>query len=244
MDLNMKGKVALVTGAGSEIGFGKQCCLGLVEEGAIIVASDINLTGAEKTIALIKERGGGGLALKCDVTDRESVNGMVKTVMDQYGKIDILINNAGGTSHSKPFIEQTRKDWDFDIQLNLYGQMNVMQEVLPHMIKAGYGKVVNFCGGRGLPGLGTYGAAKGGIEHITHSIAAEVGKYGVYVNCIVPGLSKTHFVDNMNQNFVTAVEKGLYQQRLCNAVDVANLTVFLASDKNSYMMGGVIRIQY
>jgi 3-oxoacyl-[acyl-carrier protein] reductase len=122
--------------------------------------------------------------------------------------------------------------------------MYMQKAVFPHMIKAGYGKVVNFCGGRGLPFLSTYGAAKGGVEHLTHSLAAEYAKNGLFINSIVPGLSKTHFVDNMNGNFVDRVESGLYQGRLCNADDVASLVTFMASEKNSYMNGGVIRIQY
>jgi NAD(P)-dependent dehydrogenase (short-subunit alcohol dehydrogenase family) len=244
MDLNMKGKIAVVTGAGSEIGFGRQVCLTLAEEGAVIVASDINVAGAEKTIALVKAKGSDGVAVRCDVTNRDDVKQFVQTVIDQYGRIDILINCAGGCSPAKTFVEQTEKDWDFDIKLNLYSQMYMQHEILPHMINAKYGRIVNFCGGRGLPLMATYGAAKGGVEHITHTIAAEVAKYGIFVNCIVPGLSKTHFVDTMNQGFIDNVEKSLYQGRLCNAVDVANLTVFMASDKNSYMNGGVIRIQY
>ena len=244
MDLNMKGRVAIVTGAGSEIGFGRKTAITLAEEGAIVVASDINLQGAEGTAELINNAGGEAIALKCDVTNQEDVNNFVAAVFEKYGRIDILINNAGGCSPSKTFLDKPVEEWEWDIKLNLFSQLYMQKAVIPHMINAGYGKVVNFCGGRGLPYLSTYGAAKGGVEHITHSIAAEVAKHGVFVNCIVPGLSKTHFVDNMNDKFIDTVESGLYQGRLCNAEDVAYLCTFMASDKNSYMNGGVIRIQY
>jgi 3-oxoacyl-[acyl-carrier protein] reductase len=244
MDLNMKGKVAIVTGAGSEIGFGRKVAFSLADEGAVLVVADINLPGAETTAEKIRENGGEASAYKFDVTKSDEVNAFVDAVIEKYGKIDILINCAGGCSSSKPFLEKTEAEWDWDLKLNLYSQMYMQKAVFPHMIKAGYGKVVNFCGGRGLPFLSTYGAAKGGVEHLTHSLAAEYAKNGLFINSIVPGLSKTHFVDNMNGNFVDRVESGLYQGRLCNADDVASLVTFMASEKNSYMNGGVIRIQY
>ena len=211
MDLHMKGRVAIITGAGSEIGFGRKVALSLAAEGAICVVADINLVGVEKTAELIREAGGEAKAYQFDVTKSDEVNSFVEAVIAAYGKIDILINCAGGCSPSKPFLEKSEEEWDWDIKLNLYSQMYMQRAVLPHMIKAKYGKVVNFCGGRGLPFLSTYGAAKGGVEHLTHSLAAEYAKYGLFINSIVPGLSKTHFVDNMNDKFIDTVEAGLYK---------------------------------
>ena len=116
---------------------------------------------------------------------------MVKAAIDRFGRIDILVNNAGASSREKPFLEMTKADWDLDINVNLVGQMNVAQSVIPHMISRKYGRVINTTGGRGIPGISVYGAAKAGVVAWTHALAGEVAQFGVIVNGIAPGLGDT-----------------------------------------------------
>ncbi|MBA7578972.1 3-oxoacyl-[acyl-carrier-protein] reductase FabG [subsurface metagenome] len=136
MDLGLKGKVALVTGTGSQRGFGKGIALTLAKEGCDIIVSDIDLKGAEQTAAEVKALGSKVIALKADVASRDQVNDMVKKSLEQFGKIDILVNNAGGATPPQPFAETAEAKWDRDINLNLMGVLNCTRSVLPQMISS------------------------------------------------------------------------------------------------------------
>jgi NAD(P)-dependent dehydrogenase (short-subunit alcohol dehydrogenase family) len=121
MELGLEGKIALVTGAGSQIGFGKAIALALAKEGCDVVINDINLEDARKTAAAVEKLGQKSLAVKGDVTRGNDWDNMVKEILDKFGRIDILVNNAGGCTPPRPFLEMTDADWDFDINLNLRG---------------------------------------------------------------------------------------------------------------------------
>jgi NAD(P)-dependent dehydrogenase (short-subunit alcohol dehydrogenase family) len=242
MDLGLKGKTALITGTGSQIGYGKAIALTLAEEGCCIVSTDIDFDGAKKTADEVKANGSEALAVKADVSNRVEVDAMVKKAMDNYGQIDILVNNAGGSSELKPFIEMSRADWDLDIHVNLYGQMNVAQAVLPHMISQNYGRVINFTGGRGIPTISIYGAAKAGIIAFTEALAREVAPYGVIVNGIGPGLGETALVKKAPAAFLEENRQRSALKRLCTPDDVAPAVAFLASDRCSYMVGQFIHL--
>ena len=142
MDLGFKGKVALVTGAGSQVGFGKETALLLAKEGCDTVAvTDVNLEDAEKTAEAVKQLGCKSIAVKADITDGAEVAAMVKKVLDEYGKIDILCNVAGGILHKDnvPIDEQDPAIWEKQLKLNLVGTMNVSQAVVPAMRAQKYG---------------------------------------------------------------------------------------------------------
>ena len=243
MDLKLKGRVALVTGTGSQIGYGKAIALTLAEEGCDVVSADIDLEGATKTAAEIEELGRKSLVVKVDVVSRSSVDKMVKTVIDKFGRIDILINNAGTSSVVQPFMQMTKADWDLDIGVNLYGQMNVAQAVIPHMAAKKYGRIVNCSGGQGIPNISIYGAAKGGIDQFTHALAIEVAPMGIIVNGILPGLGETGLVRTAPKEMLESMRQMSALKRLCTPQDVANMTVFLASDVCSYMVGQVVKLQ-
>ena len=136
MDLQLKDKVALVTGAGSQIGYGKAICLTLAEEGCNIIAVDIDLKGARQTAAEVEDLGPRALAIKVDVTKTAEVDAMVAKAIEKYGKIDILVNNAGASSELRPFIEMTEEDWQFDISVNLIGQMRVARAIRVNHVDA------------------------------------------------------------------------------------------------------------
>jgi len=121
MYLGLKGKVALITGAGSQTGFGKGIALTLAKEGCDIIVSDIDLKGAEQTAAAVKALGHKAMTVKADVTNRAEVDNMVKAALKEFGKIDILVNNAGVGTPPKPFVDSTEEEWDLGINVNLRG---------------------------------------------------------------------------------------------------------------------------
>ena len=242
MDLGLKDKVALVTGAGSQIGYGKGIVLTLAREGCDIVAADIDLEGAQKTAAEVEALGRKAMALKVDVTNRAEVDDMVKAALEQFGKIDILVNNAGASSEMRPFIEMTKEDWDYDINVNLYGQMNVAQAVLPHMMSRQYGRIINLSGGQGIPTISVYGAAKAGVEAFTQALAREVTYSGVIVNGVGPGLAQTGLTVKATPEFMESYIQSSLLKRLCTPEDLAPVVAFLASDVCSYMVGQFINL--
>jgi len=242
MDLLLKNKVALVTGAGSQIGYGKAICLTLAEEGCDIVCADINLEGARQTAAEIKALGRRALAVKADVTNKAQVDAMVDKAIKKFRRIDILVNNAGASSQLRPFIEMTEEDWNFDIQTNLVGQMRVARAVLPHMIARKYGRIINTSGGQGLPDISIYGAAKGGVVQFTKALAREVAQYGIIVNAVGPGLGRTGLVWRAPKAMLEGGKRESLLHRLCEPRDVAPVVAFLASDKCSYMLGQLIQL--
>jgi NAD(P)-dependent dehydrogenase (short-subunit alcohol dehydrogenase family) len=242
MDLLLAGKVALVTGAGSPTGYGKEIARTLAREGCTVAAADINVAWAQQTAAEIGNAGGRAFAVQADVTNRAEVDNMVRNLIDQFGKIDILINNAGASSRERPFMQMTRDDWDKDIQVNLIGQMNVTQAVIPYMAKEHYGRIVNTSGGQGIPMISVYGAAKAGVEAWTHALALEVAPLGIFVNGVAPGLGETGLTVNNPREIMETNRERSALKRLCSPADVAPAVAFLASDVCSYMVGQWIRL--
>ena len=242
MDLQLQNKVALVTGAGSQIGYGKAIAVTLAGEGCDIIAADIDLAGAEKTAAEIEALGRNALPVKVDVTVQSEIDAMVKQAIERFGKIDILVNNAGASSELRPFMEMTEEDWNFDIGVNLYGQMRVARAVLPSMITRGYGRIINTSGGQGIPGISIYGAAKGGVVQFTRALAREVAAKGVIVNAVGPGLGQTGLVYRAPKEMLEGEKQASLLKRLCTPDDVAPVIAFLASDRCSYMVGQLIQL--
>jgi len=238
MDLKLKDKVAIVTGAGSQIGYGKGIALTLAEEGCKLVLSDINVEGLKQTEEELKARGVSVLSLKANNMIRAEVDAMVKAGAEHFGQIDILVNNAGASGPFKFFADMTVEEWSFDINTNLYGQMNVAQAVLPYMTERKYGKILNFAGGMGIPGLSTYGAAKAAVVTFTQALAKEVAPLGIIVNVFGPGLGITGLVkDTASEAFKEENIKRSSLKRLCTPEDVGPIVAFLVSDLCSYMTG-------
>lgn len=247
MDLGLKGKVAIVTGGGSQIGYGKGACLALAKEGCNIVVDDYgaNFEGAKITAEEIRALGVKAIAINADVRNRAEVDNLVELALHEFGKIDILVNNAGMSTPMVPFVKMTREQWDLDIQNNLYGQMNTCHAVLPHMISRHYGRIINYSGGQGIPNNSSYGAAKAGVVAFTHSIAKEVGPLGVIVNLIGPGVGDTGLGGGskaLPPGFMDNIKKRSLLGRLCTPDDMGPVVAFLASDVCSYMVGGIIQL--
>jgi 3-oxoacyl-[acyl-carrier protein] reductase len=242
VDLRLRDKIALVTGSGSPIGYGRAIVLQLAEEGCDVVCADLNPAWAEETAAAVRGLGRRAIAVKADVTDRAEVDAMVKTAVDAFGRIDILVNNAGASSQDKPFMQKTKTDWDLDIGVNLYGQMNVAQAVIPYMAEQKYGRIINTSGGQGIPTVSVYGAAKAGVEAFTHALALEVASLGIVVNGIAPGLGETGLLVSTTVEHKEGFKRMSALHRLCTPQDVAPAVAFLASDACSYMVGQWIRL--
>jgi NAD(P)-dependent dehydrogenase (short-subunit alcohol dehydrogenase family) len=242
MDLGLKEKVAIVTGAGSPTGYGKAIAAILSQEGCAVAAADINPEWAQQTARDISRTGGRAISVAADVRNRTDIDRMVETVIDAFGVIDILVNNAGASSKEKPFMEMSRADWDKDITVNLIGQMSVAQAVIPHMANRHYGRIVNISGGQGIPMISVYGAAKAGIEAWTHALALEVAPLGIVINGVAPGLGETGLTENNTKEFFEANRERSALKRLCTPADVAPVVAFLVSDVCSYMVGQWIRL--
>jgi NAD(P)-dependent dehydrogenase (short-subunit alcohol dehydrogenase family) len=248
MDLKLTGKVALITGTGSQIGYGRGIALCLAKEGCDIIGVDIDLEEAKKTAAEIRNLGRKAIAIKTDVANRAEVKKMVKTALGEFGKIDILVNNAGTSTVLMPFLEMSEADCDILINVNLHGQMNVAREVVPHMISRKYGRVINIAGGQGGANISVYGASKAGVVAFTQSLAKEVAPYGVVVNSVHPGLGDTglNYLGRGSRP-LTSDEKAAMKQmfglkRFCTGDDMGPVVAFLASDVCSYMSGQLINV--
>lgn len=242
MDLKLADKIAVVTGAGSPIGFGRAIATTLAEEGCHVACADLNQEWAEETAGLVERLGRQALAVQVNVADRASVNSAVQAVVERFGRIDILVNNAGASSPDKPFMQKTQADWDKDIGVNLFGQMNFAQAVIPYMAENKYGRIINTSGGQGLPTVSTYGAAKAGVEAWTHALALEVAPLGIIVNGIQPGLGNTGLNVTTTDEHKEGFRRMSALHRFCTPEDVAPAVAFLASEVCSYMVGQWIRL--
>ncbi len=243
MELGLKDKVALVTGAGSQIGFGKAVALALAQEGCDIIVNDLDLDGAKKTAAEVEKLGRKSMAIKADVTKGADWDSMVKEALAKFGRIDILVNNAGGCTPPKPFLEMADKDWDFDIDVNLRSTRNGTKTILPIMIKQKGGKIVNVTSGAGIHGgmfTSGYAAAKAGIIGFSMGVAKEAAPHGININCVSPGVADTGFARNAPPGMIENFPKTLPIGRLTTTQDIANAVVFLVSDASSDIVGQVL----
>jgi len=243
MELGLKGKVAVVTGAGSQIGFGKAIVMGLAKEGCNIVACDVDLEGAKKTAADVESIGQGAIALKTDVTKYQDALDMVEAALKNFKKIDILVNNAGACTPPKPFLKMTEEEWNRDIAVNLNGTMNCTKAVLPHMISQKSGKIVSITSGAGIQGgmfTYAYSAAKAGIIAFSKGLSREMGPNKININLVSPGIANTGFARQAPPGLLENAVKSIPLGRLTEAQDIANAVVFLASEAASDVTGQVL----
>ncbi len=240
MDLGLKGKIALVTGAGSQIGFGKAISLTLAKEGCDVVVNDVDLPGAQQTAKEVIETGHKAIAVKADISNKAEVNEMVDQAYKEFGRIDILVNNASMGLAGKPFLEITDDEWDLMININFRGTVYVTRAVLPGMIKQKSGKIVNIAsnaGKTGVPTASMYAATKAAVVSLTKSLSIEVGSLGINVNGIAPGTAKTNLENYATPEFVKMASHLPPLGRLTVPQDIANMAAFLASEAASDIAG-------
>lgn len=262
-DQLLKGKVALVTGASR--GIGRQDALALAEAGADVVITDILIESdeaneqeaekygpiaqvmqstdvifAERTAKEIQQMGRRSFAMKMDVTDREEVQKVIAKTVEEFGRIDILINNAGTLDHVSQLENQNDAYWERDLKVNLTGAYNCTKAVWPYMKEQGRGKIINMssvAGTMGGFGQASYSVTKGGILSFTKSMALEGGKHGINVNAIVPGIVGTEAFNMTNPKMTERMKARTVFKRAAAPEDIANAIVFLVSDKAEYITG-------
>lgn len=239
----LENRVAVVTGGGS--GLGRGMSVRFAKEGAKVIVADLKLDAAEETVQMIKNCGSEAIAVECNVLIAETIEAMVKKGVETFGKIDLLSNNTGICLEARNAIricELTEKDWDFTMDLNLKSAFLCCKYVIPEMIKAGGGAIVNISSIAGhKPAFSAaYGAAKAGVLAFTQSVAMQYADDNIRVNAICPGPMKT-------PTGIMANKLGIYKdaqparirmiERLGEAEDIANAAVFLLSEDSSFMTG-------
>ena len=238
----LAGHVALVTGASQ--GIGRACALALAEAGAQVALAARN---EEKLAAVVKEveaQGGQAASFRMDVSDEDSVKAAAKAALERFGKIDILINNAGITKDTL-LMRMKRAEWDSVIQTNLGGAFFCTQAVIGSMLRQRWGRVINVTsvfGQMGQAGQANYAASKAGLIGFTMAMAREVASRNITVNAVAPGYIETAMTEGLSQELKSKVNEMIPLGRAGTDVEVAHAVRFLASDEASYITGHVLKV--
>jgi len=246
--MRLKDKVALITGGAA--GIGKATAQRFIEEGARVVVCDVN---AEAGQATVQELGSTATFYKVSVTDRQAVQEWVDNVVARYGRVDVLVNNAGilrdnqlvRVKDGELVKQMSEAEFDLVIAVNLKGVFNCAQAVAPHMIRQGGGVILNASSVVGLDGnfgQTNYVATKAGVIGMTKVWARELGRYGIRVNAVAPGFTATEILVSMPEKVLDGMRARTPLGRLGEPRDIANAYLFLASDEASFVTGVVLRV--
>lgn len=252
--MRLNDKVALVTGGGS--GIGRASAVALAEEGASVSILDIDGAEASAVARDIEATGGKSMSFAGDIADTESVESFIAETVKEWGRIDILFNNAG-MELIAPLLETTEEEWDRVMSTNLKGTYLVTKAALQHMVSTGSGVIINNASDAGLRGIkvsAAYSSSKAAIIHLTRSIALDYGGKGIRCNCICPGCIRTPLCERFNsevgarkgktgpevlREFVVA---NIPMQRVGEPEEVASVVVFLCCDEARYINGAIIAV--
>jgi 3-oxoacyl-[acyl-carrier protein] reductase len=248
MDLGLKDRVAIVTG-GSK-GLGRAEAEALAAEGAaVVVATAKSVADAEQVVRGLLDKGGRAIAVQVDVTRTADVQRLVETTLKTFGRLDILVNNAGttGPQYNKPLVDLPEDLWDFMVGNHLRSVFLCIKYTAPHMIKQGWGRIINTASihGRvgGRPSLGHYGAAKAGVIALTMTAARELGPRGITANVIAPGFIGTETLRGiMSPQMLEKLQQQIPLGRIGEPPEVGRVVAFLASEAASYLNGVVLDI--
>jgi 3-oxoacyl-[acyl-carrier protein] reductase len=238
-----KGKIAIITGSGK--GMGKQTALDMAAEGAVVIVTDIDQAGMDETRNEIITRKGQSESILCDISKRTQVDFLISTVKEKYGRIDILINNAGlllpGTIE-----ETTDKIINDTIDINIKGILYAIRAVSPIMKEQKYGRIINVASITGKNGdnstVFVYGASKGAVISLTRSVARQLGPFGVTCNAIAPHAVMTAMMQYWPDDKKTAMAEKIPVRRLGTEQDMSWLMCFLASDQAGFINGETVNI--
>jgi 2-hydroxycyclohexanecarboxyl-CoA dehydrogenase len=258
MDLNLRGKSVVVTGGGSNIG--RAISLAFAREGARLTIAEIDESQGAKVAREAEDSGAASAAVvRTDVTSWDSVRAMVQTIEARHGGVDVLVNNVGWTV-DRLFVEKERAEWEREIQLNLWGMINCTRAVLDGMIARKAGAVVSLGSDAGRMGEfreGVYGACKAGVIALTKTLAREVGRHGIRLNVVCPGMTMpdsdedigglSMWAQETNRAFGTPdmkarIAKAYPLRRIGRPEDVAGAVVFLASDAAGFITGQTLSV--
>jgi 3-oxoacyl-[acyl-carrier protein] reductase len=243
--MRLKGKTALVTGGAS--GFGAEIVISYVREGAKVVILDLNGNGAQK---IADAAGGGTIAVAGDVTKQSDIDAAVKRAVDTFGKLDIVVNNAGWTFRNKPMLEVSEAEFDKVFAINVKSIFLMTNAVVPVMRKQKSGRIINIGSTAGLrprPGLTWYNATKGAVNLMSKSMAVELAPDGIRVNCIAPVIGETALLESFmgvpdtpenRAKFLATIPLG----RMAKPGDVANACVYLGGDESEFLTGVVLPV--
>lgn len=248
--MRVKDKIAIVTGGGT--GIGKAISLALADEGATVVMAARNLSRLEQAAKDIQSRGGKARAMQADISDHEQVKRMMAETVKDFGQVDVLVNNAArGTFNNADVVDMKLDEWHDCLATNLTGIMLCSREALKYMIPRKSGSIINIssvAGISGVPKESPYAASKWGVIGLTETLAIEAGRFGIRVNCISPGATRTQEFEDWVK--VSAADAGIsYEEmmskitdnnalkRIAEPSEIAACVVFLASDDSSAMTG-------
>jgi len=233
-------RVAIVTGGAR--GIGKAIAARLVAEGATVVIADVLDRAAEMAAKELEKAGRHVMAIPVDVADSHKVTSMVQAVLKQCGRIDILVNNAGVAGEVTPVREMPESEWHRVLAVNLHGVFYCSRAVLPAMLSQKNGRIVNLAsvaGKEGNPNMAAYSVSKAGVICFTKSLAKEVARDGITVNCVTPALTETDMARGFSPEQKAFLASKVPLGRLASPEEIAAVVLFLASEEASFVTGAV-----
>lgn len=240
--MNITGKITLVTGGSS--GIGAAICENFASAGGNVIVSDINEEGGQQVAKSIQDKGGTASFLKLDVTDGASIENAAANIEKEHGKLDIFVS-AAGWDIIEPFVKNTPEYWEKIMALNFMGPVKLTRALIPLLINAGDGKIVTIgsdAGRVGSFGESVYAGAKGGIIAFTKSLAREMTRNNINVNCVCPGPTDTPLFATHSEKMKTALTNAIPMRRLAQPSEIADGALFFASSRSSFCTGQVLSV--
>jgi NAD(P)-dependent dehydrogenase (short-subunit alcohol dehydrogenase family) len=241
--VKLEGKTAVITGAAS--GIGKSIAAGLMEAGARIVIADIDETALAETSEEFKKSGRQTISVKCDVSNSKDADQLINSTLEEFGRIDILFNNAGVSGAATPLVELSDEDWNHTLSVNLSGMFYCSRAAARQMIKQQDGKIINVTSVAALkptPSSGDYCASKAGAHLLTQALAIELIRHNIKVNEICPGMFDTNLAPKLKAAVMADIKKFIPIGRLAQTDEIKGLAVFLSSAESDYLVGTAIPI--